>query len=96
MLYTFKSAVSADVLMLDEPARKLISLIGKDAADIKGIVTVAQLPEAILQLRTAIEEDRARQPENPPHPLDHANQEQQPERVRQRQLRARCGDHAVC
>ena len=66
MLYTFKSAVSADVLMLDEPAKKLISLIGKDAADSKGIVTVAQLPEALLRLRTAIEEDRARQAENPP------------------------------
>ena len=66
MLYTFKSAVSADVLMLDEPAKKLITLMGKDATETKGIVTVAQLPEAILRLRTAIEDDRARQAENPP------------------------------
>lgn len=66
MLYTFKSAVSADVLMLDEPAKKLITLMGKDATETEGIVTVAQLPEAILRLRTAIEDDRARQAENPP------------------------------
>ena len=70
MLYTFKSAASADVLMLDEPAKRLISLIGKDAADPKGIVTVVQLPEAILRLRTAIEEDRARQAENAPTEAD--------------------------
>ena len=65
MLYTFKSAASADVLMLGEPAKKLIGLIGKDPADTKGIVTVVQLPEAILRLRTAIDEDRARREENP-------------------------------
>lgn len=63
MLYTFKSAASADVLMLGEPAKKLIGTIGKDPADTQGIVTVDQLPGAIARLRAAIEEDRARQAE---------------------------------
>ncbi|HRA80730.1 MAG TPA: DUF1840 domain-containing protein [Thauera sp.] len=63
MLYTFKSAASADVLMLGEPAKKLIALIGKDPTETKGIVTVEQLPDAIARLRRAIEEDRARQAE---------------------------------
>lgn len=63
MLYTFKSAASADVLMLGEPAKKLVALMGKDPAAPQGIVTVAQLPEAIARLRNAIEEDRRRQAE---------------------------------
>ncbi|MCV2217204.1 DUF1840 domain-containing protein [Thauera sp. Sel9] len=63
MLYTFKSSASADVLMLGDSAKKLIAIMGKDAADSQGIVTVEQLPDAIVCLRTAIEEDRARQAE---------------------------------
>lgn len=60
MLYTFSSAASADVLMFEGPAQKLIGLIGKDSADHQGIVTVAQLPAAINALQRAIEEERAR------------------------------------
>lgn len=61
MLYTFKSDAAADVLMFGDAARKLVTLLGKDADDAKGIVTVEQLPDAIARLRAAIEEDRARQ-----------------------------------
>ena len=60
MLYTFKSAASADVLMLGEPAKKLVALIGKDPADTQGIVTVEQLPGAIAAVKAAIESDKAR------------------------------------
>ncbi|QDF99105.1 hypothetical protein CJ010_22460 [Azoarcus sp. DD4] len=60
MLFTFKSDAAAEVLMLGDAAKKLIALIGKDADDAKGIVTVEQLPDAIARLRRAIEEDRAR------------------------------------
>ncbi len=63
MLYTFKSAASADVLMLGEAAKKLIAIMGKDPADTQGIVTVAQMPEAIARLEAAIEEDRRRRAE---------------------------------
>ncbi|ANQ86833.1 DUF1840 domain-containing protein [Azoarcus olearius] len=60
MLYTFKSDAAAEVLMLGDAARKLIAILGKDATDTQGIVTVEQLPDAISRLRAAIEEDRAR------------------------------------
>lgn len=62
MLFTFKSDAAADVLMLGDAAKKLIAILGKDASDTKGIVTVDQLPDAIARLRAAIEEDRARHP----------------------------------
>lgn len=60
MLITFKSGASADVIMFGEPAKTLLGILGKDADDAKGIVTVEQLPDAIARLRTAIDEDRAR------------------------------------
>lgn len=63
MLVTFKSDASADVIMFGDAAKKLIRILGKDAEDPKGIVTVEQLPGAIARLRAAIEEDRARQAE---------------------------------
>lgn len=55
----FKSAATADVIYFGDVARRLMELMGKEAAD-KGIVTVEQLPEAIARLRAAIEEDRER------------------------------------
>ncbi|MBW7860731.1 MAG: DUF1840 domain-containing protein [Rhodocyclaceae bacterium] len=61
MLVTFQSKASADVLMLGEPARQVIAALGKDPADGKGIVTVEQLPAAIVRLRAAIEDDKRRQ-----------------------------------
>lgn len=63
MLITFKSSASADVIMLGEHAAKVIALLGKDAKDTQGIVTVEQLPQAIARLQAAIEADRARQAE---------------------------------
>lgn len=60
MLVTFKSDAAADVIMLGEPAKKLIAILGKDPDDGKGIVTVAQLPDAIARLKAAVEEDKAR------------------------------------
>lgn len=61
MLITFKSAAAADVIMFGDTAKKLIEILGKDTDDGKGIITVAQLPDAIARLRTAIDEDKARQ-----------------------------------
>lgn len=60
MLVTFKSDAAADVIMLGEPAKRLIAVLGKDPDNPKGIVTVAQLPEAIERLKAAIAEDKAR------------------------------------
>ncbi len=63
MLVTFKSNASADVIMFGDIAKRLITLLGKDPDDGKGIVTVEQIPEAIARLKAAIEEDRQRQAE---------------------------------
>lgn len=61
MLVVFKSAATADVIMFDEVAKKLIEVLGKDPSEPKGIVTVEQLPDAIARLRKAIEEDKLHQ-----------------------------------
>lgn len=53
----FKSAASADVIYFGDVARRMMELMGKEATD-KGIVTVEQLPDAIAQLKAAIEADK--------------------------------------
>jgi hypothetical protein len=73
MLITFKSDASADVIMFGETAGRLLAILGKDPADPKGIVTTGQLPAAIAQLKTAIEDERARQNQNA---ADRANAEE--------------------
>jgi hypothetical protein len=60
MLVTFKSKAGADVIMFGEAAGRLLAVLGKDAGEAKGIVTVEQLPEAISRLQAAIEAERAR------------------------------------
>jgi len=60
MLIVFKSDAAADVIMFGEVAKKLIAAIGKDPEASKGIITVAQLPEAAARLRVLIEEEKAR------------------------------------
>lgn len=56
-IVTFKSAACADVIYFGDVARRMMELMGKEAAD-QGIVTVEQLPGAIAQLRGAIAADR--------------------------------------
>jgi hypothetical protein len=58
-IVTFKSAASADVIYFGDVARRMMELMGKEAAD-KGIVTVEQLPDAIASLKAAIAEDKER------------------------------------
>jgi hypothetical protein len=54
MLFTFKSPSGADLLMFDKNAREILSLLGKNPDDSRGIILVEQLPAAIATLRTAI------------------------------------------
>jgi hypothetical protein len=61
-LVTFKSAAAGDVIMFADVAHRLMEIIGKEAGP-QGIVTVEQLPAAIVRLRAAIEEDKARMAE---------------------------------
>jgi hypothetical protein len=53
----FKSAACADVIYFSDVAKRMMELMGKDVTD-KGIVTVEQLPDAIAQLKAAIEADK--------------------------------------
>ena len=60
MLIIFKSPASGDVIMFEKNGKEMLSVLGKDPADAKGIITVDQLPGAITTLRGAIDADKAR------------------------------------
>ena len=57
MIYEFRSRATGTVVMTAKVAERLLGLIGKPAGP-QGIITVAQLPEAIARLQTAIAEER--------------------------------------
>jgi hypothetical protein len=54
MLYIFQSRDCADIIMLEPNGRRLLEIIGKEAAA-KGIITPQQMPEAVLAMRQAID-----------------------------------------
>ena len=61
MLITFRSKAAADVIMFGEVGLRMLSIMGKDGDDAQGILTVAQLPNAIQALQHAVNEDKAAQ-----------------------------------
>ena len=60
MPYKFKSRATADLIMLDANGRKLLEIIGKSPDEVHGIITVEQIPAAIVALEAAAAEDAAR------------------------------------
>jgi len=54
MLFTFKSAASANLIMHEASGREILALLGKNPEDACGIITVEQLPAAISTLHQAI------------------------------------------
>ncbi|MDB5801258.1 MAG: hypothetical protein JWL63_2197 [Rhodocyclales bacterium] len=60
MLITFKSRAAGDVLMLGNNGQQMLAIIGKDAKDPRGIVTLEQLPAAIAALKATAAADRAK------------------------------------
>lgn len=58
MLVTFKSKAAADVLMYEEHAKRILDLFEKDVK--RGILTAAELPQAVARLESEIEESRRR------------------------------------
>ncbi|MGP1516960.1 MAG: DUF1840 domain-containing protein [Ottowia sp.] len=60
MLYKFKSQAAADVIMLEPNAEELLKIIGK-APGATGIITAAQIPQAVAALRQAIAASEAAQ-----------------------------------
>lgn len=60
MLYKFKSKATGDVIMLQPHGERVLGIIGKHSADttsIKGILLPEQMPEALLALQAAIEQE---------------------------------------
>ncbi|MDI1245491.1 MAG: DUF1840 domain-containing protein [Rhodoferax sp.] len=54
MIYKFKSQADADVIMLQSNGDQMLTIIGKEPSA-QGIITVAQIPAAIVALEAAIE-----------------------------------------
>lgn len=67
MLYTFKSPATANLLMLEKNGAQLLTIIGKELTP-QGIITVAQIPDAIaaLEAEVAGQEAAQGQPEDAP------------------------------
>ena len=53
MLYKFKSRSTADLILLEPQARRLLHIIGKEPAA-SGIVTAVQIPAAVAALEAAV------------------------------------------
>ena len=58
MIVVFKSKAAADIIMFGADAHQLMKVMGKDTEP-KGIITVAQLADAIQALETAVARDEA-------------------------------------
>jgi predicted nucleic acid-binding protein len=59
MLYKFKSKAAADLIMLEADARRLLKIMLGEP-QVKGIVTVQQLPEVTARLQTAVQQEEQR------------------------------------
>jgi hypothetical protein len=57
MLYKFKSKAAADIIMLDANGRELLKILGKEFPELqaKGILTVAEMPQAIQSIQSALD-----------------------------------------
>ena len=60
MLYRFKSKATADLIMLEPNGKQILRIIGKEPAA-KGIMEVAEMPQAIEALRNAVQQEEDRQ-----------------------------------
>ena len=58
MLYKFKSRVTGDLIMLEAAGRRVLEIMGKDAGP-TGIITLAQIPQAISAIEAAIAHEEA-------------------------------------
>ena len=58
MIITFTSKAGPDIVMFGDVAKHLLRLIGKEATE-RGIITVAQLPDAVDRLKAVMARDKA-------------------------------------
>lgn len=57
MLVRFSSQATANLLMFDDVARALLTVIGKSATQ-RGVITVDEMPGALVHLRALVEHER--------------------------------------
>jgi hypothetical protein len=58
-LVVFRSKAAGEIFYLAENARRLFDILGKEPAP-RGVITAAELPDAIAKLVAAVEEEGAR------------------------------------
>lgn len=54
MLYTFKSPATANLVMLEKNGAQMLTIIGKELSP-QGIITVAQIPDAMAALDAEVD-----------------------------------------
>ncbi|MEG0920221.1 MAG: DUF1840 domain-containing protein [Comamonas sp.] len=59
MVYKFVSRATAEMIMLEPDAQKILKILGKDPSP-TGIITVEQIPAAIKTLQAAVAADNER------------------------------------
>ena len=57
-LVVFRSKAAGEIFYLAENARRLFDILGKEAGP-RGVITAAQLPDAIAKLVAAVEAEQA-------------------------------------
>jgi len=74
MLVTFSSKVDANIIMLSNHAKAVLSIAGKSLGESlseRGVFTAEQLPEAIRQIEAAISAETPMQEDIPDEPKPH-------------------------
>jgi hypothetical protein len=84
MLFTFKSATNADLIMHEKSAKEILALLGKSPDEARGIITVEQLPGAIAALQKTVVADKARPQETAASPSKNEADDEPPVSLSQR------------
>jgi len=63
MLFTFKSATNANLIMHEKSGKEILALLNKNTDETRGVITIEELPAAIVILQSAMAADKARQQE---------------------------------
>ena len=85
MLYKFKSKASGDVIMFEAHAKTLLEIMGKDPSA-KGILLVAEMPQALVALENALALQQDKHDKHKSHvPHEHQGQEKETQGVSLRQ-----------
>ena len=84
MLITFKSRASADVTMLVDTAKYILGVLGKQLGT-RGVITAAEVPDALARLDAAIEAGKKHEQmlsHNGSAALHHSERDTHPEVIR--------------